>query len=351
MTQQGGIILGPSVLGRTGGFTEHFFPLRGYIILDAIAVFGYIFYLFLIGVQMDPWILKKIEKREVIIGVSTVALALVLSITCSFLVTNKVNLEPETQGSLPVVATVESVLSFPMMAQYLTEQKMVNSEFGRLALSSSLASNLFGLCMVHLTILTTKKSGERLVMFKTLASGLAMAVVIYGMVRPTIMWMLKRKTKGESLTDESMYVIFVGVLVTAFASQATGLHIGYGPLVYGLAIPAGPPLGSALLEKLELINSWFFMPLYFVKNGLVTDIFSVDFKSFLVVQYIIVIAWLGKFIGALVSSLYCSIPSKDALLLGLVMNVQGVFDLMMYKMMKRVKVCLKSIRHHSKKGC
>ncbi|KAE9449005.1 hypothetical protein C3L33_19103, partial [Rhododendron williamsianum] len=333
----GGIILGPSVLGRTGGFTEHFFPLRGFIILDAIAAFGYIFYFFLIGVQVDPWIVKKIEKREIIIGVSTVALALVLSISWSFLVLAKITIGLGTAGSLPVVATAESALSFPMMAQYLTEQKMINSEFGRLALSCSLASNLFSFCIITLTILTNQQSGERFQMLKTLCSGVAMALVIFGVVRPMIMRMLKRKTKGESLTEEFISIILVGVLVAAFASQALGLHIGYGPLLYGLALPAGPPLGSAVFEKLELINSWLFMPLYFVKNGLVTDIFSVDFKSYLVVQYIIAIAWVGKFIGALVSSVYCSIPYKDAILLGLVMNVQGVLELGMYKMMKQAK--------------
>lgn len=250
---QGGIILGPFVLGRTGAFTEHFFPLRGFIILDAIAAFGYIFYFFLIGVQVDPWIVKKIEKREIIIGVSTVALALVLSISWSFLVLAKITIGLGTAGSLPVVATAESALSFPMMAQYLTEQKMINSEFGRLALSCSLASNLFSFCIITLTILTNQQSGERFQMLKTLCSGVAMALVIFGVVRPMIMRMLKRKTKGESLTEEFISIILVGVLVAAFASQALGLHIGYGPLLYGLALPAGPPLGSAVFEKLNKI--------------------------------------------------------------------------------------------------
>lgn len=332
----GGIILGPSILGRTVGFTEHLFPLKGFIVLDTLAVFGYIFYFFLIGVQIDPWVVKKVERKDVIIGTSTVALALVLSICWSFLTMDKISLEQEIATSLPAVATSESVLSFPMIAQYLTELKMANSEFGRLALSCSIASNLFSFCVITLTILTNQQ-GEKFMMLKTLSAGVAMTLVIFVVIRPAIMWMLRRQPEGESLREEFIYIVFLGVLAITFASQATGLNILYGPLIYGLALPAGPPLGSALVEKLDLINSWLFMPLYFVKNGLVTDIFSVDLKNYLVVQFIIVVAWTGKFLGALISALYCNIPTKDAVSLGLIMNVQGALELGMYKMMKQAK--------------
>ncbi|GMP29720.1 hypothetical protein CsSME_00004704 [Camellia sinensis var. sinensis] len=340
----GGIILGPSILGRTVGFTEHLFPLKGFIVLDTLAVFGYIFYFFLIGVQIDPWVVKKVERKDVIIGTSTVALALVLSICWSFLTMDKISLEQEIATSLPAVATSESVLSFPMIAQYLTELKMANSEFGRLALSCSIASNLFSFCVITLTILTNQQ-GEKFMMLKTLSAGVAMTLVIFVVIRPAIMWMLRRQPEGESLREEFIYIVFLGVLAITFASQATGLNILYGPLIYGLALPAGPPLGSALVEKLDLINSWLFMPLYFVKNGLVTDIFSVDLKNYLVVQFIIVVAWTGKFLGALISALYCNIPTKDAVSLGLIMNVQGVLELGMYKMMKQAKVCLRNSQY------
>ncbi|GFS34342.1 hypothetical protein Acr_00g0033420 [Actinidia rufa] len=294
----GGIIQGPLLLGRTGGFTQPV-PLERFIILNTIATFGYIFY-FLIGVQMDPRMLNK-NREEIIIGISTIALPLVLSNSSSFLAKGKI-----------------SLADWPM--------------------SCSIVNNLFGFCMITPTILTNQQSGEKFVMIKTISTGIAMALIIFAVVWPIILWMLKRNTKVESITEEFIYVIFVGVLVAAFASQASDLNICYVPFLYRLAIPAGPPLGSALVEKLELTNSWLFMPLYFVKIGLVTDIFSVDVKSYLVVQLIIVIAWLGKFLRALVYSFFCDVAFKDAVLLCLVMNVQGVLDLGMYKMMKQANV-------------
>ncbi|KAI3457812.1 hypothetical protein Pfo_014475 [Paulownia fortunei] len=334
----GGLILGPSFLGRVAGFTALVYPFEGLIILDTLAVFGCMIYFFLIGVQMDPWILKKIERKDVCVGISTVSLAMVLSMSGTFiLLGGNFPVDREIASSLPAVVTSSSVLGFPVIAHYLTELKMVNSEFGRMTLSSSLISNLFGFCVITATIITKQNGGEMFTSMRTVVAGLGFALVITFIVRPMILWAMRRNPEGEPLKQGFIFMVFVGVLVTGFCSKAVGLHIFFGPLLYGIAIPAGPPLGSALMEKLDLITSWLFMPIYFVKNGLVTDIFSVKLSNYLLVQSIILLACIGKFLGALISSIYSKVPVREAIQIGLVMNVQGVLELGLFKMMKQNK--------------
>ncbi|XP_022156502.1 cation/H(+) antiporter 15-like [Momordica charantia] len=64
----GGLVLGSSVLGQFKGFKETFFPMRGFIFLHIVASTGYIFYFFLIGVQIDPSIVKKIARGHLLPG-------------------------------------------------------------------------------------------------------------------------------------------------------------------------------------------------------------------------------------------------------------------------------------------
>uniref|UniRef100_A0A2N9IDS1 Uncharacterized protein n=1 Tax=Fagus sylvatica TaxID=28930 RepID=A0A2N9IDS1_FAGSY len=194
---------------------------------------------------------------------------------------NAMNLEPRIAFSLLAVSQTESVLAFLAIAHFLTELKITSSEFGRIALASSM---------------------------------------------------------GEPLKETYVVALFVGVLVSGFCCQATGLHIYYGPFVFGVTIPSGPPVGSVMTEKLNLITTWMFMPLYFVKNGLLIDIFAVKFHNYLAVQSIALIAALGKFLGAFMISFYSNMPLRDAMALGLVMNAQGVIELNMFKMMKKIKV-------------
>ncbi|EYU31836.1 hypothetical protein MIMGU_mgv1a002154mg [Erythranthe guttata] len=300
---QGGLLLGPSFFGSIGGFTALVYPFPSLVVLDTLAVFGYMIYFFLIGVQMDPWIFKKIERKDISVGVSTVFLAVVLSLSGTFiLLARDPSIESNIASSLPAVATSSSVLSFPIVAHYLTELKMVNSEFGRMALSSSLISNMFGFCIITPAILAKQNGSEIIASMQTFISGIGL-----------------KTYRGRA--DQ--------------ASKAVGLNIFFGPLIYGITIPAGPPLGSALMEKLDLITSSLFMPLYFVKNGLVTDVFSVKPKNYLLVQSVILLACVGKFTGGMMSSIYNKVPLKEAVQIGLVMNVQGVLELGMFKMMKQ----------------
>ncbi|XP_073310125.1 cation/H(+) antiporter 15-like isoform X1 [Primulina huaijiensis] len=331
-----GLALGPSFLGRFAGFTELVYPYESLILLDAFAVFGCMFYFFLIGVQMDPWILRKIERKEIIIGISTVVLALMLSISASSIVSRlSYSLTTPTLG---LVAITSSVLSFPIVARYLTELKMANTEFGRVALTSSLVSNAFGFCIITITILTHENgSNSWIEVIRSIAVGSGFVLLVAFVVRPIILWALQRSPEGEPLKQSFIYMVFVGVAMAGFCSKAVGLNIFFGPLVYGMVIPAGPPLGSALTQKLDFITSWIFMPLYFVKNGLVIDVFKVTIGDYLTVQSVILIASVGKFLGATLSSIFGGIPLRESVQIGLVMNVQGVLELGLYKMFKRNK--------------
>ncbi|KAL3813912.1 hypothetical protein ACJIZ3_015180 [Penstemon smallii] len=334
----GGLLIGPSCLGSISGFTALLFPYKSLIVLDTLSVLGYMLYFFLIGVQMDPWILKRIQKRDIIVGVSTVSFAMFVTILGG-LILEKSNpdLDPDIVSSIPGVATASSMLGFPIVAHYVTELKMVNSEFGRMALSSSLASHSFGLCVIFVLVLSGQHSVEKWQIVQCGVSGLGLTLVIIFVFRPIIVWVLHRTPEGEPLKQSFVLMVIVGVFLTGCCCKALGLNVFFGPLVYGMAIPAGPPLGSALMEKLDIVTHWLFMPLYFAKSGLVIDVFSVKLRNYLLMQSIIVLGWIGKFFGALISSIYNGVPLREAIQLGLVMNVQGVLELCIFKMLKQSK--------------
>lgn len=332
----GGMILGPSVLGRIKRFSKLLFPLRAFLILDTLSIFGYMFYFFLIGVRIDPLtLLKKIEKRSCVLGISITGFAFVLSSICAFILLHFTSLEQRIRKSILPVSFAESALSFPIIAQYLTELKIINSDFGQIAISASLVSNLASFVLVTSSVLAREHGSHRYAVVSTLVVGLALTLIIIFVLRPAILWMIRKNPEGEPMKEDSIYTVFILVLVTGFCSQGVGLSLYFGPLVLGMVIPAGPPLGSALVDKVELLTTWLFMPLYFVKNGLVINIFGVKQKNYVIVQSLILVTCAGKFLGALLPSLYFRMPMKDALALGLVMNVQGVLELGMFKMMKR----------------
>ncbi|KAL9658917.1 hypothetical protein QQ045_028282 [Rhodiola kirilowii] len=332
-----GLLLGPSVLGHIKEFTGTLFPLRSFVVLDTFSTFGYMFYFFLIGAQVDPFLVKKVGKRSFLVGISAVIVALILAMSCALLITNLVHVEEKIATTLPVVALTESVLSFPMVVQYLSELNIINSEFGRVAMSSAIVSNLLGFLLVTPTIIMHESPAGKQAWASTLSNGALLAAVVVFLIRPVIMWVVKRSPQGQPLDEELIYSIFVLVLLMGFISQAAGLHIYYGPLVLGIALPPGPPLASSLIEKLDYITHWLFMPLFFIKNGLVINVFAVGSTNYMALQLVIAVAFFGRFLGGFLASLLTKLPTRDAAALGLVMTAQGVIELGMFKMMKKAK--------------
>ncbi|CAM8935714.1 hypothetical protein QQ045_013744 [Rhodiola kirilowii] len=332
-----GLLLGPSLLGRIKEFTGTLFPLRSFVVLDTLSTFGYIFYFFLIGAQVDPFLIKKVGKRSFLVGASAVIVAMILSMSCTFLITSLVHVEDRLAKTLPVVALTESVLSFPVVVQYLSELKIINSDFGRVAMSSAIVSNILGFLLVTPTIILHETPAGKQAWASTLTNGALLAAVVVFVIRPVILWVVKRTPNGQPLNEELIYSVFVLVLLMGFISQAAGLHIYYGPLVLGIALPAGPPLASSLIEKLEYITHWLFMPLFFIKSGLVINIFAVGSKNYMILQLIIAVAFFGRFLGGFLASLLTNLPTRDAAALGLVMTAQGLIELGMFKMMKKAK--------------
>ncbi|XP_030956186.1 cation/H(+) antiporter 15-like [Quercus lobata] len=333
----GGIVLGPSFLSRTTWFARNIFPLRGFIVIDMITSFGFMFLFFLVGLQMDPWMLKKFNRKSCALGFFSVALPMLLTYTFSSVLINFTNLEPKTNYSLPIVSQAESIIAFPVIAHFLTELKIINSEFGRIALASSMTSTIFSFCVITYTVLSHYTTGDNYKMITTISTGVAVVVITVFFIRPTILWMICRNPLGEPLKESYIVALLLAILVSGFCCQAIGLNAYFGPFVLGIVTPSGPPVGTAMAEKLDHLTCWVFMPLYFVKNGLLLNIFSVNFKKYLTVQFIAFIGALGKFLGAFLTSFYCHMPKKDAMALGLVMNAQGVLELVIFKMFRSSK--------------
>lgn len=64
----GGIILGPSVLGRIPGYMDTIFPASSLGYISLVANLGLVLYLFLVGVELDPETLQKNGKVAVAIA-------------------------------------------------------------------------------------------------------------------------------------------------------------------------------------------------------------------------------------------------------------------------------------------
>ncbi|XP_043718002.1 cation/H(+) antiporter 15-like [Telopea speciosissima] len=321
----GGVLLGPSALAHSKTIARTLFPLQSFVMLDVIATLGIMFYFFLIGLYIDPWIVKKIGKKAYAIGISAFIFSTVSPLFGFYYVYDSIT-DQSLKDSVPFIMRAEAIFTFPIIARYLYELNIINSEFGGVALSSSivggLLSILYQMCLNNYNVIVVPG---------VVSSFFFMLGIIF-IVRPVAFWMIKRNKESDTA---SIYSIFVAVLVTGLAGHHIGFHIIMGPFILGVAIPPGPPLGAALAERLEVIVSWILMPIYFLKIGLAVNIYVMKMTNVQDVGLVIFVCCFGKFLGAFIASLSCRLPLLDALSLSLVLNVTGALELFIVESIRR----------------
>ncbi|XP_073054676.1 cation/H(+) antiporter 15-like [Primulina eburnea] len=325
-----GIILGPSFLGGEPEFRDRFFPISSFYTVDTFAFFGVLLFLFIIGVKTDVNLIRKCGKKAVAIGISAFSVPLLFNFVIGQILTHTVPLEPTLHRSIQWITSFQALSSSHVIICLLADLKLMNSELGRLAISSSMMSGICSWLWAVMVLtgkqsLHIKKAKTFLLMLLFFGAMLFFAFFIF---RPTILWIIRRTNNPRSLKESHACVIFIFVLASALFGEIMGQHFLFGPMILGVVVPDGPPLGSALLNRLELFVSYIMLPIYFVVTGSRIDFSAISMRNFVVIQFLAFCSLIWKVAGVMVPSLYCKMPINDALYLGLILCNQGIIEVL-----------------------
>ena len=92
----GGILLGPSVMGRIPGFTNAIFPTASMPNLNLVANLGLILFLFLVGLEVDLRYFVSNWKIALSVGTAGMALPFGLGFAIAWGLYNQFNTEADT---------------------------------------------------------------------------------------------------------------------------------------------------------------------------------------------------------------------------------------------------------------
>ncbi|KAI3427459.1 Na_H_Exchanger domain-containing protein [Psidium guajava] len=333
----GGILLGPSVLGRSKMFANTIFPLRSVMVLETMANVGLLYFLFLVGVEMDMSVIKRTGRKSLAIALAGMILPFIFGVGFSFLLGTKGG--AITQGTYILFFGVAlSVTAFPVLARILAELKLINTELGRVAMSSALINDMCAWVLLALAIALAENRSTSLASLWVVLSSVAFVLVYIFIVRPAIAWMIRRTPEGETYSEFYICLILTGVMISGFITDAIGTHSVFGAFVFGLIIPNGP-LGVTLIEKLEDFISGLLLPLYFAISGLRTDISKISgATSWGILGLIILLSSVGKIAGTLIVSTFYQMPIREGITLGLLMNTKGLVEMIILNVGKDQKV-------------
>ncbi|KAK8960075.1 Cation/H(+) antiporter 15 [Platanthera guangdongensis] len=122
--------------------------------------------------------------------------------------------------------------------------------------------------------------------------------------------------------------IMLMAISSSFAGQLIGQSVTLGPLFLGVIIPGGPPLGTAVVDRLDRLVSELFLPGYLVLAGLRSNLHAV-LRGVLweAMTSFIVVSVAGKVCGVIAVCLYYKMSFREAFVLALILNCRGILEI------------------------
>lgn len=310
------------------------FPKNRIDIPGCLGSFGFMIFWFLKGVKMDVKRIFKAEAKARLTGVAAVTVPILVgAVLYKFKSAEK---RPLKVVEYDILLLMESLTSFSGIARLLRDLGMNHSSIGRVALSSALVSDLVGLFFLLLNVPMSMPS--LLDGIALLIETLFFIVIAFAVVRPVMFKVIKRKREGRPIEDKYIYGILLLLCLACMYWTDLQQFPALGAFFLGLAIPNGPPLGSALIEKLESFNFGIILPLYLSAAMLRADLrtwkdcltlFSSDEKNFAVASLVLLIFLLKLSASVIVPYIY-KMPLRDSIILALIMSHKGIIELSFY---------------------
>ncbi len=324
-----GIMLGPSLLGLIfPAFGAALFPAETLPYLDILSQIGLIFFMFLIGLELNPKYLKG--QLDIAILVSHVSILVpfslgsILALLLYPLVSN--NGVSFTAFALFLGAAM-SITAFPVLARIITENNLQKSKLGTLALTCAAVDDVTAWCLLAVAIAVTRTNSV-VGAIPTIIESLVYIAFMMVVVR----WLLEKlethyKQTGK-LTQLLLAGIYMGVVVSALITELIGIHLIFGAFILGAVMPKNEGLVQEIAEKTEDFILIFLLPIFFAYSGLRTQIGLLNRPGlWLLCGAVLMVAIVGKYVGTYVAARVSGIEKRDASALGWLMNTRGLTEL------------------------
>lgn len=336
-----GILLGPSLLGWVApSFSAYLFPHSSLGFLSALSQVGVVIFMFLVGLGIDPKLLKHHGHAAVLTSHVSITAPFVLASFLALYLYPRLSDDSVTFTNFALfMGAAMSITAFPVLARILTERNALGSRLGTLAIACAAVDDITGWCILAYIVALIRAAERPSPIWVTLG-GIAIfaAIMIYGVRR----WLRRFETlyrEHNSLNEGQMAFMLLLVLGSALCTEALGIHLLFGAFLMGAIMPKEHRFVRYILDRFETITVTMLLPLFFAFTGLRTNIGLLKGQQmWLYCGLIILVATVGKLGGSMLASWLAGMGLREAAGLGTLMNTRGLMELVILNIGLDVKV-------------
>ncbi|XP_039010134.1 cation/H(+) antiporter 18-like [Hibiscus syriacus] len=323
---QAGVILGPSVLGRNKAYSDKMFGSKELLLFYTVSTLAAYLYVFVACIKMDVAMINRAAPHTRKLSL----FCLILPFTFVVLLTNGIGKFMPGRGAgngLPIhFCFVYSISYFIVVTQALDELNLLSSELGQLSSSITMINEFVSGVFIIIGVATEQK-GTRNAIYCALSFCSLIPVAVF-FVRPIFRRIINRTPKGKPVEERYVIAVILMTFIMGFITDFIGASCGTAFMIMGFTVPDGPPLGMAIVRKCELIVFDVLLPLFFFRIGYHTDLSAIrNWKELVIFGSLVVVEYLGRLIACLLFSSSLKMKERKAVLLSLILSLQGVVQL------------------------
>ncbi len=324
-----GLILGPSVLGSIApDFSAYLFPEKSIDFLRYLSQLGLIFFMFIIGMELDIQSFRKSANKALVISISGIILPFISGIILAYFLFNQFPPRNHQYLSFALFMGITmSITAFPILARIIQENKLTKTPVGIMSISVAAIGDVIAWCILAVVI-AIAKSGGIVSSFMTIGYAILYILFMFFMVKPLMYRIGTIYSSRETMSKPIVAFVFLVILISSLIAKAVGINSLFGAFMAGVVMPELLNFKRVFTEKIEDVSLVILLPLFFVSTGLRTEIGLLNSAHlWLICLLITLTAMISKFAGTYLASRYVGVNGRNSLVLGVLMNSRGLMEL------------------------
>lgn len=326
----GAILLSSIGLGNIPGMYNAIFPDESIPMLSLIGKVGLILYLFLVGLELDPHKISQNFRKAWSISLAGIIVPFTLGISVSKFIYDSLHDQDRIFFSFFFFCGISfSITAYPALSWILASRKLLETQLGGIALAAAAVDDVISWILLIIDLGLIRNPGEYIFALYEILITLGWALFLFFAVKPILVAILKRSSKEHETSSLNTLMIFTLIFISSVLMESAGVHALIGSFLVGLITPRDFSFALEIAEKIEDLITLIFIPIYFTATIITLKPFDNIYLSsnfFVAVVVVIAVSSFGKFFGVFMSAKCSSLPTRECLALGVLMNTRGLLE-------------------------
>ncbi|XVF22937.1 hypothetical protein REPUB_Repub12eG0213900 [Reevesia pubescens] len=298
--------------------------------MENVVDFGMICYAFVLGLEMDPYVILKSPTRHAMVGyagmLSTFIIACVLT---SLLHYSKPTISFTISLSITLSGTGSHILT-----RLITNLKIGKSDIGKLGIGAGVHSDMVTMFLlsgtfVFCTMEYNISAREGIKDAVKIGSALVIQTIVAAKISPIFMnWVNNENPEGKTLKGSHLVLSMAFMAVICTCAPWYGYNFFLSAFMAGLFLPSEGRISKWAISKINYLLSTLFNPLFFLWMGLKVDISSFEaghMGTWGRFFCLLLITTVGKVAGTVICGLLLGYCWPELVALGLLLTTKGHF--------------------------